>query len=143
MHDCVFCQILEGSIPSSVVYRDDLCTAFLDIQPVNEGHVLIIPNKHVESMADLDDETTARMFIVAKRINIAIRNTNLRCEGLNYFLADGEAAFQEVFHAHLHCFPRYKDDGFGLVFGEHYHEPFNRSRNEEIANQIRQQIILL
>lgn len=61
--DCIFCMILEGTVPSSMIYKDDLCTAFLDIQPVNAGHVLIIPNKHVESMVDLDDETTGRNWL--------------------------------------------------------------------------------
>lgn len=140
MNDCIFCQILEGNIPSSVVYKDDLCTAFLDIQPVNDGHVLIIPNKHVESIADLDDETTARMFIVAKRINRALSKTRLKCEGINYFLADGEAAFQEVFHAHLHCFPRYKEDGFGLTFGENYSNFPSREQLNEIAKEIKDQL---
>ena len=138
--DCIFCKILEGNIPSSVVYKDDLCTAFLDIQPVNAGHVLIIPNKHVETMVNLDDETTGRMLIIAKKINKAIRKSNLRCEGINYFLADGEAAFQEVFHAHLHCFPRYNGDGFQLLFGEDYKFISDRNWLNGIADEIKKHL---
>lgn len=136
IENCIFCSILKGDIPSSIIYRDEFCTAFLDIQPVNEGHVLIVPNKHVDSIIDLDDETTSRMLVVAKKVNIALRKSNLLCEGINYFLADGEAAFQEVFHAHLHCFPRYKGDGFGLVFGENYTKKPSRERLEEISQEI-------
>jgi len=138
--NCIFCRILQGQIPSSIIYQDELCTAILDIQPVNEGHVLIIPNKHVELMIDLDDLTTSRMMVVAKRVNRAIRNSNIKCEGINYFLADGEAAFQEVFHSHLHCFPRYVGDGFKLAFGENYENKPSRERLEEISKEIKRYI---
>jgi histidine triad (HIT) family protein len=109
----------------------------MDIQPVNAGHVLIIPNKHIELIVDLDDETASRMFVVANRINRAIRNSSIKCEGINYFLADGEAANQEVFHTHLHVFPRYKGDGFRLVFGEEYKNKPPRELLNKIAEEIR------
>lgn len=137
MGDCIFCKIVNGELESSILYQDVKCTAFLDVQPVNPGHVLIVPNKHVELICDLDDEIVSHMFVIAKQINRAIRNSSVRCEGINYFLADGEAAFQEVFHVHLHCFPRYGDDGFGLKFSDEYYNKPSRERLNDIANDIK------
>lgn len=138
MKDCIFCKIIQGVIESSKVYEDDICMAFLDIQPVNPGHILIIPKIHREFVHELDEPTSARLFTVANKVNRALRNSPLKCEGVNYFLADGEAAFQEVAHTHLHCFPRFKNDGFGLKFSEQYfsRKP-QRTELNEIAEEIR------
>jgi histidine triad (HIT) family protein len=124
MSACVFCGILAGELPASVVLEDDLCWAFMDIRPVNPGHVLVVPTHHALSLAELDGESGARMFQIAQRVAQAVRHSGLRCEGINLFLADGQVAGQEVFHVHLHVIPRYKGDGFGLRFGPRYgHRP--------------------
>jgi histidine triad (HIT) family protein len=137
MGDCVFCDILSGKLPSSIIYQDDLCTAFMDIQPVNPGHALVIPNCHAPSLADLNEDTGAHMFRLAQRIAGSLRKSTVRCEGVNLFLADGEAAMQEVFHVHLHVFPRYTGDGFGLTFSlEYFHRP-ERSELDRVARLIR------
>ena len=120
MSDCVFCKIISGEFKSSRIYEDDALIAFMDIQPVNKGHLLIIPKKHVELIADLDNDTSARMIMLANRINNALRKSDVKLEGINYFLADGESAGQEVFHTHLHLIPRFKGDGFGFIFPEGY-----------------------
>jgi histidine triad (HIT) family protein len=120
MNSCVFCKILDGSAEASFVYRDDLVSAFMDHQPINPGHVLVIPNSHAAYLAELQPETGARIFTVAQRLAQAVRDSNLRCQGVNLFLADGEAAFQEVFHVHLHVIPRYSGDGFRLTFPSGY-----------------------
>ena len=117
---CVFCRVLAGELESSVVHRDDLCTAFLDVQPINPGHLLIVPNLHASYLADLPAETGARMFQVAQRLAAALRASDLRCDGVNFFLADGEAAMREVFHVHLHVFPRHAGEGFALTFAPGY-----------------------
>jgi histidine triad (HIT) family protein len=109
----------------------------MDIQPVNPGHLLVIPNTHASYLSDLDSETAGQMMIVAHRLTAALRSSGLPCEGVNYFLADGEAAMQEVFHVHLHVFPRFKGDGFGLKFGPHYFDRPNRAELDEAADQIR------
>jgi histidine triad (HIT) family protein len=137
MSDCVFCNIVSGDLPSSIVYRDEHCTAFMDIRPVNPGHVLIVPNRHATYLADLDEEIGAHMFRVAQRIARALRRSGIRCEGVNLFLADGEAAMQEVFHVHLHVFPRYPGDGFGLRFGPHYSERPARAELDALAEKVR------
>ena len=137
MAETVFAQILRGEAPATFVYRDDRVSAFMDIQPVNPGHVLVVPNAPVASLADLDEETGAQLFRVAQRIAGALRKSGLRCEGVNLFLADGEAAMQEVFHVHLHVFPRYRGDGFGLRFPERYFQKPARSELEEAGARIR------
>ena len=136
MGDCVFCDILAGTQKSSTVYQDDVCTAFMDIQPVNPGHVLVIPNRHAAFLADLDEDTGAHMFRLAHRLAGALRRSGVRCEGVNLFLADGEAAMQDVFHVHLHVFPRFTGDGFGLTFSpEYFHRP-ERSELDRVARLI-------
>ena len=111
---CVFCAIVAGEAESSIVYDTEDVLVFLDIRPVNPGHLLVIPKRHAPDLADLDEATGAHMFMVAMRLAAALRTSGLRCEGVNLFLADGEAAFQEVFHAHLHVFPRFSGDSFRI-----------------------------
>ena len=138
MEGCIFCEIIKGTIPSSIVFEDELCVAIMDIKPVNKGHVLIIPKEHKQFVSEYSDETASRVFCIANKINTAIRKTTIRCEGINYFLADGEIAFQEVFHCHLHCFPRYRNDGFKLKFSEEYYsKKSERNDLNEIAIEIK------
>jgi histidine triad (HIT) family protein len=137
MRRCVFCEILAGRSPSSVIWEDDLCCAFMDIQPVNPGHVLVVPRQHATCLAELDPEMGAHLFQVAQSIAGALRKSGLRCEGINLFLADGEAAGQEVFHVHLHVFPRYRGDGFGLRFGPAYGNRPARVELDMVADMIR------
>jgi len=120
-----------------MVYRDELVCAFMDIQPVNPGHLLVIPLAHAPYLSDLDTTVGERMFRVAQRLAAAIRHSGIRCEGINFFLADGVAAGQEVFHAHLHVFPRFGEDGFGLRHPPEYHSLPGRASLEAIANAIR------
>ena len=137
MSGCIFCAILSGQLPSSRVYEDEVCTAFMDIQPVNPGHVLVVPNRHVTDLAELDEATGRHLFKVAQYAAAALRRSGLKCEGVNLFLADGEAAGQEVFHIHLHVFPRYKGDGFGLKFGPAYFEKPDRGQLDAVAEKIK------
>ncbi len=112
--ECVFCRVVDGTVESSRVYEDDEVLAFMDIQPVTDGHLLVIPKRHAPYLADLDEQLGMAMFHSAQRLAGALRNSGLPCEGVNLFLADGEAAFQEVFHVHLHVFPRMTGDGFRI-----------------------------
>ena len=137
MDTCIFCDVLAGKSPASVVFRDGLCCAFMDIQPVNPGHVLVIPIAHAACLADLDEKSGAHMFKVAQRVAQALRDSGVKCEGVNLFLADGEAAGQEVFHVHLHVVPRYAGDGFGLRFGPEYGNRPPRAELDTIARKIR------
>ncbi len=142
MADGIFCRILAGRADASVVWRDERCTAFMDIQPVNPGHVLIVPNVHAAQMADLDEDTAAHLMRIGHRLTAALRASGLRCEGVNLFLADGEAAMQEIFHVHLHVFPRFAGDGFGLRFGPHYRDRPARSALDDAAERIRAALVV-
>jgi diadenosine tetraphosphate (Ap4A) HIT family hydrolase len=112
--DCVFCAIVAGEEQASIVHEDDDTLAFMTIGPVTPGHLMVIPKRHAPYLADLDEQTGARIFVVAMHLAQALRKSGLRCEGINLFLADGEAAFQEIFHAHLHVFPRFAGDSFRI-----------------------------
>lgn len=140
MNDCVFCKIAEGVIPASVVYSSEKVMAFLDIQPVNPGHVLVIPRAHAKELSELDPEVGGQMLEVAMVVAEGLRRSGVKCEGVNLFLADGEAAFQEVFHVHLHVIPRFRGDGFGLRFGSGYGVKPEREELETIASQVRRGI---
>ena len=132
---CVFCAIIAGESPASVVHDDEVALAFLDIRPVTPGHLLVIPRRHAPYLADLDEETGRHLFAVATRLAGALRRSGLRCDGVNMFLADGEAAGQEVFHLHLHVFPRFPGDGFRIE-GEWSVTP-SRAELDEIAAKLR------
>jgi diadenosine tetraphosphate (Ap4A) HIT family hydrolase len=135
---CVFCGIVAGNEPASVVYRDDRCMAFMDIRPVTDGHLLVIPVAHATYLADLDPDDGARIFRVGQRLAAALRRTDgLRCEGINLWLADGAVAGQEVFHVHLHVLPRFAHDGFGLRFPPDYGRLPPRAMLNEQAGRIR------
>ena len=109
----------------------------MDIQPINAGHVLVVPEDHTSFMADLPEDTGAHMFSIARKVTAALYESGLECEGVNLFLADGEAAGQEVFHVHLHVFPRFAGDGFGLKFSPDYADRPDREELEEAAKRIK------
>jgi len=135
--ECTFCEIIRGEAPASVVYRDEKVMAFMDIQPVNAGHVLVVPLEHMVSLLELDDETAGWLMAVGKRLAAAVKAAGVRWEGFNLFLADGEAAGQDVFHVHLHMFPRYEGDGFGLQLPPDYRILPEREELEQVAAAIR------
>lgn len=112
---CIFCQIISGGAEASFVFEDDVVVAFMDYQPVTPGHLLVVPREHLPYLADIPPETAAHMFRVGQQLAAALRGSGLPCEGVNLFYADGEAAFQEVFHGHLHVFGRTPNDGFRIV----------------------------
>ena len=141
MNGCVFCDIVAGRAPASIVFRDELCCAFMDTQPVNPEHVLIVPNKHVASIDDLDEEIGGHLFAIAQRIARSLRHSGVHCEGVDLFLADGKAAGQEVLHVHLHVFPRFTGDGFSLHPGANYTNLPTRTELDALARGIRPQLI--
>jgi histidine triad (HIT) family protein len=112
MASCIFCKILEGALPSSSVCESDLTVAFLDINPINPGHTLVVPRRHVVSFTDLSPEELWSMSAIGRRVALA-QKAELKYDGVTLSLADGEVAGQEVPHAHLHVIPRRIGDGFG------------------------------
>ena len=137
MQECVFCEIIAGRAPASMIYQDDSCIAFMDIMPVNAGHLLVLPIKHATCLANLDSPTGSRLFEVAQRLAAAVKKSGLRAEGINLLLADGEAAGQSVFHVHLHVLPRFAGDGFGHRFPANYGQRPMREQLDSDASAIR------
>lgn len=136
MQDCVFCRIVANESLASIFFADDVVLGFMDTNPLTTGHALIIPKRHAAYLADLDEETGRHLWMVAQRTAAALRASGIRCEGINLFLADGEVAFQEIFHVHLHVFPRYTGDPFRLV-GDWGSWPA-RQELDQLAQMIRQ-----
>ncbi len=116
MGRCVFCRIVAGELPASIVHRDQLCWAFMDLRPVSRGHALVIPARHAVMLAELDGETRARMWQIAQRVAAAHRASAIPSRGHNFLLNDGKAANQTVAHAHLHVIPRAGGDLLRALF---------------------------
>jgi histidine triad (HIT) family protein len=135
MSACVFCQILANQAPGHLLCRGPLASALLTIGPVTPGHLMVIPNRHAEGLADLTEGENTAIFSLGRQLAAVLRRSGLRCEGVNYFVADGEAAFQEVFHFHLHVFPRFIGDPFKLVAD--WDDKPSQDELARIASQIR------
>jgi histidine triad (HIT) family protein len=110
----IFADIIAGRAPSSPVYEDDDVLAFMDIRPMTPGHLLVVPKQPARDLAELDPELGGKLFRVGQLLAAALRESEVACDGVNFFLADGVTAGQEVFHVHLHVIPRTPGDGFGL-----------------------------
>ena len=137
MDECIFCDIIAGKAPANFVYRDDLCAAFMDIRPVNPGHVLVVPLVHAVLLPELDEASVRQMFYVAQQVDAALRKSGILCEAVNLFLADGRAAGQDVMHIHLHVIPRAVGDGHHLRFSPSYFTSTPVSQLEMNAELIR------
>jgi len=133
---CIFCEILGGNSPASFTYEDDTVVAFMDVQPITHGHMLVVPREHAVLMSEVNETVAMRTFRVARKLSAVVRGT-LGATGVNLFVADGETAFQDVPHFHVHVIPRYPNDGFGLTFPERYAQPPSRAALETIAAAVR------
>ena len=129
---CVFCDIVRGTSPASWVYQDDSVVAFMDIQPITQGHMLVMPREHAVLITDINEAAAARSFKVARKLAAVARHT-LGASGINIIVMDGEAAYQDVPHFHLHVIPRYPNDGFGLTFPPTYENKPARAQLDAIA----------
>ncbi len=105
MNDCIFCKIVKKEIPCNLVYEDENFLAFLDIEPVSDGHLLIIPKKHIIWMQDADDKIISGIFKLSKKLMTVIKN------GLNCDYVQLSIAGTDVPHFHIHLIPRYLNDG--------------------------------
>lgn len=114
LQKCVFCDIVARQAEASVVHEDESVVVFMDLNPVTPGHLLVVPREHAVGLEDIDAATGAHVWSVGHDMARALRRSSLDCEGINVLLCDGEAAFQTVFHFHLHVIPRYAGDGWTL-----------------------------
>ncbi len=134
MNDCIFCAIVAKEAPASIVYEDEIVCSFLTLGPVNPGHLLVIPKQHKPLLSDLDEETGMHLFKITTQMAKALRYSGLQCEGVNLFFADGEAAFQEIFHVHMHVFPRFRGDSFKV--DANWENKPSREELDKIAKRI-------
>jgi len=107
---CIFCKIIKGELLCDKVYEDDHVLAFLDIAPVNLGHILLVVKKHVESIEEVDDLLLGYVMQIVKKLGMAMKKS-LKGSGYNIIINNGATAGQVVDHFHCHIIPRYGDDG--------------------------------
>lgn len=133
-HDesCVFCKIVAGDIPAVKIFENDAVLAFLDIKPVNKGHVLVIPKDHFENIYTVPPELWCRVMLAVQEVSVAVKNA-VSADGINLVMNNESAAGQLVYHAHIHVVPRENEDG--LV-----HWPHKNYDDEEDAKSVAEKI---
>jgi diadenosine tetraphosphate (Ap4A) HIT family hydrolase len=114
---CVFCAIAAGAAPAIRIYEDDDYLAILDIRPITRGHALVVPKVHTVGLHDTPADTLAGMVAIGQRIAQAAKASELKADGNNIAINDGRAAFQSVFHIHLHVLPRHDGDKLSFAKG--------------------------
>lgn len=114
---CVFCEIVAGRAPAIRIYEDDEYLAILDIRPFTRGHTLVVPKEHMTDLTDTPAKTLAEMVAIGQRIGLAARASELGADGNNIAINDGRAAFQSVYHVHLHVVPRRNGDKLAFAKG--------------------------
>lgn len=138
--DCIFCRIVAGRAPASLIYQDEATFVFMDTAPVTRGHALVIPRQHVENVYRMSDEQVAAVGITAARVARAMK-VALDAAGINLWMANEPPAGQVVMHAHMHVIPRYPGDGFGMrrpQGGER--SPSGRAQLDELAAAVRERL---
>ncbi|MHA2361537.1 MAG: HIT family protein [Candidatus Thorarchaeota archaeon] len=131
--DCIFCKIVRGEIPSSIIFEDDVCIAFMDVFPISEGHCLVIPKQHFVNMLDVDLHLARRVAELDRKVHKVFGQI-----GILNAVANGPEARQEVPHLHFHIIPRSKGDGIGFRFPNGYREKMeSREELDRIATLIR------
>ncbi len=111
--DCLFCKIIAGEIPGEIVDEDEHTIAFMDINPATRGHALVVPRQHATDLLEIDDAELAATMAAAKRL-AARSKDRFGADGINLLNCLGRAAWQSVFHFHVHVIPRYRDDPLRL-----------------------------
>jgi len=134
--NCIFCKILEGDIPAVKVLETPDCLAFMDIGPLAEGHVLLIPASHVETIDRMSAADAAAMLAQLPRLVRAVQAA-AGCEGVNVLQNNGAVAHQEVMHVHFHIIPRNPGDAFGFNWPAGKYPP---GRIEELAQAVRKEL---
>jgi histidine triad (HIT) family protein len=129
---CLGCQLANGQVQAHVVYENEWLTCLLDIAPLNAGHVLLLPKRHVAELEELEEETSAAMLQAVMKMSRVIK-TLYQPDGVTILQNGGK--FNDLGHVHVHVFPRYEGDGFGWL------EPEDRNDNRNRLAETRLQII--
>ena len=111
--DCIFCKIITGERPGQIVDQDERTVAFMDIAPATRGHALVVPRRHVRDLLEIDDDDLAATISAARRLARRM-SVHLETDGVNLINSCGSAAWQTVFHFHIHVIPRYDADPMRL-----------------------------
>lgn len=111
--ECLFCGIVEGGVPAQIVDSDEFTVAFMDINPATRGHALVVPRTHAADLMEVSDDDLARTMVAARRLAARMEDV-LEPDGYNILNSCRPAAWQTVFHYHLHVVPRYEDDPLKL-----------------------------
>lgn len=137
MTNCLFCEIINGNIPSRKVYEDEKVYAFLDISQTTPGHTLVIPKTHVKNLFEMESDLAGDLFSRVPKITQAIKASNDNIKGANIVVNNEEVAYQTVFHSHIHIIPRYSDeDDFKMQFKDH-----SKDFSDQELNQIQESIV--
>lgn len=136
MERCIFCEIVAGRAPASMVFEDELSVAFMDLMPVTKGHLLIVPKQHVRNLYDCPPELAAHLMAVTTELAGPVREAT-GCEGFDVFVANEAVAGQEVWHLHVHLLPRFTGDGFGFRHPPGYPRQAERTELDTVAASIR------
>ncbi len=131
-NNCVFCKIVRRQIPADIVHEDDLTLSFMDINPANEGHTLVVAKAHFENLLDIEESTLAAVAVTSQRIARAIQQM-LQPDGMRVSQFNGAAAGQTVFHYHLHLIPVRT----GQRIGSHGRGPGDSDAIRQVAEKIR------
>ena len=110
MDECLFCKIINGEIPSEKVYEDANHIAFLDINPRNPGHTLVVPKKHYETILEMSDSEMSNIMLIVKKLAAAVKN-GLKADGISLGQSNGRSAGQVIPHVHFHVIPRFNTEG--------------------------------
>ena len=133
MSDCIFCKIISKEIPSEIVYEDENTLAFLDINPINVGHTLVIPKTHHENIFDMPEDVLSKTVLVLRKV---ARSVDKISDGINVGQNNRLAANQLVNHFHFHVIPRFENDGLKHWPGKIYDE----NEGKRVAGEIRKNI---
>jgi len=129
---CLFCKIIKGEIKTNKIYEDDKVLAFLDIQPVNPGHALVIPKKHVASLEEIEGNDLKSLIMAVKKVGERMKE-KLPCPAYNVIQNNGPISGQEIMHLHFHIVPRFEGDGL-----KHFpHQEYGLGEVESIKERLK------
>ena len=133
---CIFCKIVNNEIPSTKIYEDDEILSFMDINPNNKGHCLVIPKKHYETIIDIPEEILKKLIIKTQEVSKSVMDAT-SCHGFNIVMNNKKASGQLVPHAHFHIIPRFENDN---VSSEWKTTKYNENEMQEYANAIKKKL---
>ena len=136
MEDCIFCKIIDGKIPAAKVYEDGLTVSFLDIMPANKGHCLVVPKKHSQTLAEMEDNDLVAMIKTAKKVARAL-SLSFGNGSFNIVMNNGKEAGQVVNHSHIHLIPRFQKDRLRIKWS---HFKYEGDEMKEYADKIKKLI---